>query len=201
MERTEPWVLLYEGPSKDNPAHHPGQDPAGADPEVMEVEYQVLGEWSVILRNSVTSPVYGPMHVDISIMGFRHPEREACTEAIRKTDGITTEVMRAIPMNDARKRLARLIATHMKREDQVPDVPARLETPQEWAAFANVYAELVSQGHKQPLQYLVNLTGISRNTLSARVRRAREMGLLTTPEPGSLGRLTDKGMALLEGND
>lgn len=160
----------------------------------VSVTYDVCG-WLVTLRADVSSPFDGPETLTV--------ERSRSTggPAALATDDVTTEVLRAIPLADARRRLIRLKSAALQELDGQPTVQARLVTLEDWVAFAETYAGLVSAGHKQPLQHLARLTGVSRNTLSARVRRARKMGLLTRPVVGSLGKLTKQASDLLSPKD
>ena len=161
----------------------------------VSVTYAVFG-WVVTLQTTVNSPFDGPETVNV-----RPDYSEEGLDVALATDGVTTDVLRAIPLADARRRLIRLKSAALQELDGQPTVQARLVTLEDWAAFSKTYADLVSAGHKQPLQHLARLTGVSRNTLSARVRRAREMGLLTRPAVGSLGKLTKQDSDLLEPKD
>jgi hypothetical protein len=151
--------------------------------------YLVYG-WVVECRCPVRAPWDGPERVvvypDMSDEGL--PD---FMEHAMETGGVTTEVLRAVPLAHARKQLQALRIEALKEAGDTPDMPSHLLTVEDWARFAQVYAEAAEAGQRQPLKYLVDMTGLSRNTLSARVRRAREMGLLTRPTKDNLGALTD----------
>lgn len=168
------------------------REQAATDGKVTVI-YDVYG-WMVTLVTSVNSPFDGPETVTI------RPDSSAeGIDVALATDGVTTEVLRAIPLADARRRLIRLKAEALQESGSQPVVQARLVTVADWAVFAETYADLVQGGHRQPLQHLARVTGVSRNTLSARVRRAREMGLITRPTSDSLGHLTKQATDLLAG--
>ncbi len=155
------------------------------------VEYRVLG-WYVTASAQLGAPWEGP---DLIRVGW-----ESTSEGIDtalETDGVTTEVLRAIPLADARRRLRALRLAARREEPDVPALASRLSGTRDLAEFAQVYADAIAEGRRQPLQYLAQLTGIPRNTLSARVRRARDEGLLTRPAGQHLGQLTDKAKDLL----
>lgn len=116
--------------------------------------------------------------------------------------GITTDTLRAVPMQELRRRLADAAEEALRAEGDVPQIPARTDTPADLAAFCRVYVELVEAGHRKPLHRLSELTGVSRNTLSARIRRAREQGILTRPTSTEAGgTLTELGRSLLSAEE
>lgn len=156
------------------------------------VEYRVLG-WYVAVSSARGAPWEGPDYIQVGWEST--PEG---IDAAVETDGVTTEVLRAIPLADARKRLRGLRLAARLEEPNVPALASRLSGVRDLAGFAKVYAEAVARGQRQPLKYLSELTGVPRNTLSARVRRAREEGLLTRPDGQHLGQLTDKAQELLQ---
>lgn len=157
------------------------------------VLYDVLG-WSVTLRVSLAGPIVnGPEAVEIRPFG--DPDGY---EMAALTDGVTTGVLRALPLQDARKRLARLKAQADEVRGDSPALPERLGTPVEWAQFASLYASAVASGETSPVTNVARRLGLPRNTASARVRRAREMGLLTRPSSKTLGKLTARAQRLLD---
>jgi hypothetical protein len=151
--------------------------------------YDVLG-WYVELRCGIFLPG-GPQSINVST-----------PDGIPIDGGVTTSVLRAVPLADARKRLDRLREDHVKQAAAGDLVTfgglVRVDSEEGLARFAKTYADLVESGDDHPLKRLATYTGLSRNTLSARVRRARERGLLTKPSPESLGALTKKAEQLLQ---
>lgn len=165
------------------------------------VTYSVLGCWLVEVRAHELLPWDGPEELRVSFATDAE-SAESDVALADQTNGITTEVLRAVPLVDARKRLRRLRAkSRARRLAGSREIPRRLETNQDWAAFAAAYADAVAAGNRQPLVHLSAELGVGRNTLSARVRRLRALGLLTRPDGDSLGELTPAAKALLKGNE
>jgi hypothetical protein len=156
------------------------------DAKAISIVYPDVLGWRVELRSNPKSPIDGPESLTISL----DHDYDSVVGAV-ETDGITSAVLRAVPLADARRRLKR-IKTEVVPVD-VPSIQARTDTPAELAAFANTYAKYAGN-RRMPLALLAAISGISRNTLSARVRRARDMGLLTRPPNVEL---TAKGRRLL----
>lgn len=67
--------------------------------------------------------------------------------------------------------------------------------------MAREYVRLVQQGYRSPVTRLATAWGLSRNTISGRVRRARAMGFLDGPPGRPANRLTEKARRYLEGDD
>lgn len=134
--------------------------------------YDVRG-WRVELRDQVASPYDGPSSLRIAVVDAEGVDETLAVD----TDGITLEVLRSVPLSDARSRLTAL-KRKARQDEGGDDLPARLETPEHWAAFAAAYVALVKAGRRHPVDELRASTGVSRNTLSARVRVARERGFL-----------------------
>jgi hypothetical protein len=160
-------------------------------PHYIVIEYEVHGCRVRIRTGSDPLSAGGaiPVHVEVSSSEqWRSREPRA----------VTTEVMRAIPLQDARRRLRQI---QRQREEQIePDSwydQDRLSTEYEWAAFSRHYAATVESGERSPIMRIAAQLHASRHTVSARVRRAREKGLLTHPTPESLGQLTDKARRIL----
>lgn len=152
--------------------------------------YEVLG-WKVEMTVSLAGPILnGPESVTVSPFG----DAEGY-EIASLTDGVTTGVLRALPLQDARKRLAKLQAA--ATEESVLDLPERLGSPLDWARFAAAYAAAAEAGDHSPILTLARRLGLPRNTVSARVRRARELGLITRPSKKSIGQLTARAERLL----
>ncbi len=159
------------------------------------VEYRVMG-WHVAVNSQRGAPWEGPDCIQVGWSST--PEG---FDAAIETDGVTTEVLRAIPLADARRRLRGLRLAARLQEPDVPALASRLSGVRDLAEFAKVYADAVADGQRHPLKSLAELTGIPRNTLSARVRRARDEGLLTRPHGRHLGELTGKARGLLQDMD
>ncbi|MFF4620908.1 hypothetical protein [Nonomuraea jabiensis] len=129
---------------------------------------------NVHVRADLRAPISGPREINITET-FNDPERAF------DRDGITLEVLRSVPLGDARKVLAewlpRMRAALFPDEAPKP-LPERVETLHDYARVAEEYARLVNAGERRPIHVMAEASGVSRNTMSARVRRARDMGLL-----------------------
>lgn len=104
--------------------------------------------------------------------------------------GVTTADLRSLGMSKIRAAIAERVLP------QEGEPVGRVTGERALAAFAARYAALVEAGVRQPVEHLRHETGESRNTVSARIRRAREAGLLTRPQGDDLGRLTPHGRRL-----
>lgn len=117
-----------------------------------------------------------------------------------ETDGITFDVLRDVPLQEAR----RVISAYGPRLRQAlglaqaaSHLPERVETDLDYARMAKRYVELVETGRRNPIGELAELAGVSRNTMSARIRRARDKGFLEGPEGKPATHLTSKAREVL----
>jgi hypothetical protein len=115
--------------------------------------------------------------------------------------GVTGDVLRAIPLSDARRRVRQIQRRWAEQNPPAWDEVSRLSTEHDWASFAQAYAHVVAQGERSPVTLMARHLGISRNTVAARVRMARDKGLLTKPDPKSLGRLTEQAERILKAHE
>jgi hypothetical protein len=154
--------------------------------------YDVHG-WEVLVVWDVRETTEGPSRIEV--------RREEGAKGVYGTDGLTSVVLRAIPMQHVHDTMAPAAlekAPPTGRSDDIV-VPSKVVTARDHALVASLYVLLASQGRTQPLKALAEATGISRETWSARVRRARDMGLLNRPP--AKPALTAKARRLLnEGN-
>lgn len=158
------------------------------------VVYRVFDIWDIRITSELFGLDAGPEAMSIQ------PATGADGLVIEKSYPdlvITTELLRSIPMQDARNRLARHKLTRAAEEGYVEPIPERFETDRDFAILADIYARRVEGGERNPLKNMAQLYGISRNTLSARIRLARERGLLTRPTKDDPGSLTLAGKKLL----
>lgn len=159
---------------------------------VYEIE---LSGWRLTVVSSFDAPWDGPAHLSI--------EPPSDPRVMVETDGITTELLRSIPLAEIRKRAKELRARLSRSttgEDSAEAVLARVETDREYALMAYEYVRLVRHGYRSPVTRLATAWGLSRNTISSRVRRARAMGFLDGPPGRPADRLTDKARRYLEGD-
>lgn len=161
------------------------------------VSYVVLRIWQVRIDSALIRGLdAGPERIAISpAVG---PDGMAIDQ-----DGelISTELLRAIPLQDARPRLRRIKVGQAIREGFIDPIPARFDGDRDFALLAEIYAQKVKQGERNPIAAMASIYGTSRHTLSARIRTARERGLLTRPTGRNLGSLTSKAEGLLKGGD
>jgi hypothetical protein len=152
------------------------RDDEGVQGDHAYVVYAVV-EWTVTMRSALASPYHGAdeMHIRVTTVEG--------VEAAVETDGLTFDVLRAVPLSDARKTLTAIKRAHRAVGVVPQEMTDRLSTPEDWARFAQRYVALVEHGHRHPVEELRSKYGVSRNTISARVRRARERGYLIGP-PG-----------------
>lgn len=117
------------------------------------------------------------------------------------TDGITAELMRSISLAEIRRTAKELRARLGRSADEATTsaVLLRVETEREYALMAREYVRLVQQGYRSPVTRLASAWGLSRNTISGRIRRARAMGFLDGPPGRPADRLTEKARRHLEG--
>ncbi len=94
-------------------------------------------------------------------------------------DGITTSVLRAIPMAHARAlmrdRHEQLSVIDVRRD--ITPLPARVETDRDYIHVASAYVALGAVS-VEPIKRLAEWSGESIDTWSARLRRARAKGIL-----------------------
>ncbi|MDX6738613.1 hypothetical protein [Actinocorallia sp. A-T 12471] len=127
--------------------------------------YTVLG-WRVEIVADLSAPYTGPSAVNVTP-----------GDGDAESDGVTLDVLRAVPLGDARKVLsewsARVIAAVTPERGPLP-LPESVTTPHDYAVVAAAYVALVNAGERRPIHRMAESSGASRNTISARVRRARD---------------------------
>lgn len=155
------------------------------------VARRTIGAFNVILKKDLASPIDGPQELHVV------PDWTRLEDGELLFGGVTTDVLRSIPLAEARRLMEEVSVHALKSQDSRLYVPRRVDTPRDLALFAAVYVSLVDQGSTRPLERMSSVTGVSRNTLSARIRRARDRGLLTAPDESGLGRLTDEALRLI----
>lgn len=121
-----------------------------------------------------------PNKLDIDFDPAHHHEtRQTKGEAVGPLEGITTALLRAIPMAHARalmrEQYEQLSAAGIRR-DMTP-FPARVETDRDYTHVAAAYVAL-GEVSVEPIKRLVEWSGESIDTWSARLRRARAKGIL-----------------------
>ncbi|MCQ1988053.1 hypothetical protein [Arthrobacter sp. zg-Y844] len=95
-------------------------------------------------------------------------------------DGITTSLLRAIPMAHARalmrERHEQLTVGGLRQE--LSPLPSRVESDRDYVHISMAYVALVNGSSVEPIKRLAEWTGESVDTWSARLRRARTKGIL-----------------------
>ncbi len=124
-------------------------------------------------------------------------------DSVVGTDGITAELMRSISMAEIRRTTKELRARLGGAIDgsQAGAVLDRVETDHDYALMSREYIRLVEQGYRSPITRLATAWGMSRNTISGRIRRARAMGFLDGSPGKPADRLTSKARRCLEGEE
>ncbi|WP_147268781.1 hypothetical protein [Sphaerisporangium album] len=156
--------------------------------------YDVLG-WTVAISSNLFAPWNGPVGLSIYVT-----DEEGINSAC-ESDGITVDVLRSVPLGEARRVIADIAKQVREKQGSpnLPQLPRRLETPHHYALVAQAYIQAVEAGRKNPILYLSQLWDISKNTMAARIKKAREMGLLSGEEGKTANRLTDKAREILNG--
>ncbi|MFE3453664.1 hypothetical protein ACFXJ8_32520 [Nonomuraea sp. NPDC059194] len=167
-------------------------------PAELEGVYDVQG-CIVTITSDIHAPISGP--AEVRIRDLLAPD--AMDRSIQR-DGITLDILRAVPLGDARKVLAewlpRLRAA-FSPDDAPKPLPARVESPHDYTLVAAEYVRLVNAGERRPIHVMSEVSGVSRNTMSARVRRARDMGLLLQIGTGAKLRAELTPQAIAELNE
>ncbi|MEU0073058.1 hypothetical protein ABZ027_26435 [Streptomyces sp. NPDC006332] len=170
--------------------------PAGwrLDGEQLVHEAELYG-WKLTVVSLLDAPWDGPTSLRIE-----PPDDPRATVG---TDGITTELMRSISLAEIRRTAKELRARLGRSTDEATTAAVlhRVETEREYALMAREYVRLVQQGHRSPVTRLATAWGLSRNTISGRIRRARAMGFLDGPPGRPADRLTEKARRYLKGDD
>lgn len=147
----------------------------------LQVVYD-LGGWFVTVKAQANAPFDGPEEVSVGLDLSDEGLGDAI-DAAAKSGGITADVLRSVPLNDARKVLRRLRTEVLANRDEgAYDLPARMVSRDDWIVFARAYGRSAERNPQQPVLHLVKATGLSANTVNARIRRAQEMGLLERHE-------------------
>ncbi|MFI2523242.1 hypothetical protein [Streptomyces sp. NPDC018967] len=154
-----------------------------------------LHGWKLTVVTLLSAPWDGPTSLRID-----PPEDPHTTVA---TDGITAELMRSISLAEIRRTAKEVRARLGWPADGATAAAVfnRVVTEREYALVAREYVRLVHQGYRSPVTRLATAWGLSRNTISGRIRRARAMGFLDGPPGKPADRLTDKARRHLEGDD
>lgn len=118
-----------------------------------------------------------PNELNIEFDPFEYGTSEARSEV--SFDGITTSLLRSIPMAHARALMRehheRLSVADIRRG--ITPFPSRVETDRDYTHVASAYVALCEVS-VEPIKRLSEWSGESIDTWSARLRRARAKGIL-----------------------
>ena len=164
----------------------------GVEPDSMEVfvKYELLGAWKIGLRGDARDPIdgFGSLTMSISEINEWHATEE----------GVTGRLLRLIPFRDAQQRFDRL--RNQAFAPSMPSPPDTYASPTDFARLAEVYVWFASKFKTQPMKQMADQFDLNRNTLSARVSRAKQMGMLSRTDAGGPWKITDKANELLDHN-
>lgn len=168
------------------PDEKPDSD-TGMPVTILKARYRVRGlrvtiGWTVGHRmGNFREPNELQIHFDSSDYGMSATEPGIDDYAPAQAfDGITTNLLRAIPMAHARAlmrgRHEQLLVSGLREE--LSPLPARVETDRDYVHVAMAYVSLVNGSSVEPIRRLGEWTDESVDTWSARLRRARSRGVL-----------------------
>ncbi|MFI5760203.1 hypothetical protein ACIA8F_04595 [Streptomyces sp. NPDC051563] len=116
---------------------------------------------------------------------------DEAVEIATATEGIPSSVLTAIPLSEVKQTARRILAGASEVEPW--PVPKRCRTEEDYALLVAELIRIRQTGSAAPQQVLAERLGISKGTMSERVKRARELALIP---PDSL-TLTNKAQRLL----
>ena len=156
------------------------------------VQYRISETWLVTLRMHLDSPSdargFTSMTIDLDGRASSQMERD-----------ISNRLLRQIPFRDAHQRADRLLLDWATTAAPVP--PASPKDPRSYAELARSFAFFAVEFPDQPLKQMAERFDLNRNTLAARVNRAKDLGLLTRASKTGPYELTKKAEELLAGGD
>lgn len=124
------------------------------------------------------------LHIDFDASEYARTEsdetREGSYAPAQALDGITTSLLRSIPMAHARALMRERheqLSVGEIREGLSP-LPARVESDRDYVHISMAYVALVNGSSIEPIKRLAEWTDESVDTWSARLRRARAKGIL-----------------------
>lgn len=167
---------------------------ADLDPRegVIEVQYRIADAWRVTLKmilETASDPrVFTSMSVEL--------EGDAASEVDRD---ISNRLLRLIPFRDAHQCADRLMLDFWTSD--APKPPAAPKSAREYAQLARSFEFFAHEFPEQPLKQMAERFDLNRNTLAARVNRAKDLGLLSRSSKTAPYELTKKAEELLDGGE
>lgn len=142
---------------------------------------------------------------EVGVVGRRTAVRRISVSSTdSESAGVSAQTLRQIPV--ARLATHTMHVPMFHTSDRVPVNPAGQarggsgKDPLFYASQARLYVELMEAGYANPVEVLAERQGAKVGTVQSRLRKARELGLLTKPGKGIKGRsvLTERGRRLIE---
>jgi hypothetical protein len=125
----------------------------------------------------------GPWNYELTFDGPRPVELHITLDPDRGTgkEQITVEVLRQFPMEKLKRDVTGVRLTHWTAmlARVISRIPDRMRTKTDYAYLSAAYVILATElGHSDPIATLANFLHIDANTVSRRVQRARDYGIL-----------------------
>lgn len=156
------------------------------------VSYRIADTWLVTLKMHLGGPNeargFTSMTVDLDAKATSQMERD-----------ISNRLLRQIPFRDAHQCADRLMLDWATSAAPVP--PSAPRDPRSYAELARSFAFFAVEFPEQPLKQMAERFNLNRNTLAARVNRAKDLGLLSRSSKTAPYELTKKAEQLLDEGD
>lgn len=147
--------------------------------------------WYIAVSFDTHAPWDGP--TKLQVLADMRPDT---VQYVADTSGLTTSVLRGIPLGEIRREYKEVLR-EINRASGQPQQPERIETDRDLALIAAHYAELVAAGHRSPIAEMAEVWAVGRKTMSARIQRARMRGLLEGERYKPATGLTEKARRLI----
>lgn len=152
---------------------------------VVSIRYKVADVWIVTLK----MPVGGDAPRSFTDLHFQRA-REATGDV-----DITNRLLRLIPFRGAQQRAIAKVRMHSIGD--VPSPPKAYSGTDAYARLAESFLAFDQLFPDQPLKQMAEHFKLNRNTLAARVNRAKDMGLLIRPSKQEPYELSEGAKRLL----
>lgn len=174
-----PSGVEYVGPP-DGPEEGVIED-GGLSFTTFQAKYRI-GELSVTI-GWVVGHVMGsfrePNLLNIEFDSWEHATSDDAGKPHQAFEGISTQVLRSIPMAHARalmrNQVEQLAVAKVRRE--IPELPPRVKSDADYSRVVDAYLALCAVS-VEPIRRLSEMSDESVDTWSARLRRARSKGVL-----------------------
>lgn len=156
----------------------------GQPVHIIHASYRVHG-YVVTISWMVGHPMGGFSHpnkieVDFESFSYGTAEGDATEEFSKVFEGVTSSVLRSVPIGHAQALMRGLHErlSLQEVEQRITPLPSRVESDRDYVHISAAYVDLVKSHSVQPIQRLSEWTGESADTWFARLRRARTKGIL-----------------------